>query len=375
MKIGIDISQVVYQGSGVARFTNDLIRAIVEYDDKNQWFFFFSSLRRNLDQKLIKIIKSKDYQLKVYKYPPSLLSFLWNDLHDLSSKFLSYNFSLTSLDWFITSDWTEPLIKNVNKTTIVHDLVYLRHPETVAKNIIRNQEKRLFWVKKESKVIFTDSFATKQDMIQFLNIDPQRIVVNYPGTKIEKPTERQISNTLKKYKINNQFILNVGKIEPRKNLKRLIEAFNRLNLPTIDLVIVGPTGWEENFDESINRSLNGRIKFLGFVDEKDLSSLYSSCLFFVYPSIWEGFGYPVAEAMRLGIPVITSNTSSLKEIAKDAAFLVNPFNTDEIINALKTMLTDKRLREELTKRGKQRSQIFSWRNYYDRMIKTLVSSK
>src|SRR3990167_4026697 len=165
MKLGIDISQIVYEGSGVARFTNGLLNTILDLDRKNCWFFFFSSLRRNLDQNLEKKIIARGHKLIKWKFPPTALSFLFNDLHNFS-KLFTFNFSLlTSLDWFITSDWTEPPLP-VNKATVVHDLVYLRYPKLVNKNILLTQSKRLNWVKKESKIIFADSNATKQDLIE-----------------------------------------------------------------------------------------------------------------------------------------------------------------------------------------------------------------
>ena len=244
MKVGIDISQIVYEGTGVSRFTKGLVNAILDFDQKNEWTFFFSSFRINLDPVIEQKILAKGHKLIKWKLPPTLLSFLFNKLHYLS-KFLIFNFKfLISLDWFITSDWTEiPL--NIKKAAIVHDLVYLRYPETVDSSILQTQNKRLSWIKKESDIIFADSLSTKSDLNNLLKIDSKKIFVNYPGVEIKRPSKEQINLTLKKYNLNHPFILTVGKLEPRKNIKRVIEAFSTLGDNSLDLVIVGPEGWGE----------------------------------------------------------------------------------------------------------------------------------
>src|SRR3989338_9380400 len=180
VNIGIDISQIVYEGTGVSRFTNGLVNAILDLDRTNRWLFFFSSLRRNLDPEIERKIVQKGHKLLKWRLPPTALSFLLNDLHSFSKLLTSNIKHPTSLDWFITSDWTEPPL-SMNKATIVHDLVYLRYPETVDSKILHNQEKRLTWVKRESRIIFADSQSTKSDLVDLLNFDPKKIYVNFPG--------------------------------------------------------------------------------------------------------------------------------------------------------------------------------------------------
>lgn len=351
MRIGIDISQIVHKGTGVSRFTAGLVKAICEYDKGNEWVFFFSSLRQSLDISIEKLINSKGWKIVKMKLPPTGLSIIWNDLHVLRIEIIT-----GKLDWFISSDWTEPPA-TCKKATIVHDLVYLRYPETVDPLILKTQIKRMAWVSKESDLILADSQATKDDLIELFNLDTKKIVVNYPGIEVEK------SN--KKIGAKKPFILTVGKIEPRKNIGRLIEAFEELNLKNVELLIVGPEGWDQNIKASKS------IRFLGYVSDYELHALYSSCLFFVYPSIWEGFGYPVLEAMSFGTPVATSNTSSLKEIGDNAAILFDPTKVNEIKTALRKLVTDKKLREELSHKGLERAKEFTWKKYYDVMIKAL----
>lgn len=361
MKLGIDISQIVHTGTGVARFTQGLTDAIFQYDHSNEWTFFFSSLRRKIDTTLSDKIENKGYKLTSQKIPPTLLTVLWNNLHMVKIERFTGN-----LDWFITSDWTEPPSSG-NKATIVHDLTFLRYPETVVSSIRSVQEKRLRLVKKESKIIFTDSEATKKDLIDLLEIEPKRIVVNYPGVEVKVPTPEQITQTQFRYKLHNPFVLAVGKVEPRKNLKRLIQAFNELENSSQELVIVGPPGWE-----TIDTPPNDKIRFLGYVNDTDLYALYALATGFIFPSIWEGFGYPAIEAMQLGCPVALSNNSSLGELGKGAALTFDPFDINAIKNALTTLIEDNKLRTHLIAEGKKKAKHFTWEKYYEKMIKTLL---
>ncbi len=361
MKIGIDISQIVYKGTGVARFTEGLVNSILDNDKNNEWIFLFSSLRQDLNKEIEKrIIKSKHKLIKI-KLPPTVLSFLWNELHCYPLEKIVGN-----PDWFISSDWTEPPTKKIRKATIIHDLVFMRHPETVTNKISTNQKQRLSWVNKESQIIFVDSLQTKEDLNAFLKIDGKRVVLNYPGVDIKKPDQGVIKKTTLKYHLNKPFILTVGKIEPRKNFPRLIEAFNEIHQSNLKLLIVGPEGWETL------KTQNKNIQIINQISDEELFSLYNRCLFFICPSIWEGFGYPVVEAMRSGAPVITSNISSLKEIALGAALLVNPLSTEEISQAMIKMISDKQLRKDLSDKGLKRAEQFSWKKYYNNLINSLT---
>lgn len=166
----------------------------------------------------------------------------------------------------------------------------------------------------------------------------------------------------KQYHLPGQFVLSVGTLEPRKNLKRLIDAHAglpdelRVNHP---LVLVGPTGWDS---EGLLRTVSGsdEIHILGRVDDGDLAALYASCTVFCYPSLYEGFGLPVLEAMQSGAPTITSDVSSLPEVAGDGARYVDPRSVDEIRAALRDLLSSPNERAELSRRGRARAATFSW---------------
>lgn len=366
MNIGIDISQIVYKGTGVARFTEGLVHAILEYDTKNNWTFFFSS-RQELPITIESNIESKGQKLIKWPIPPKALSFLWNDLHNITHP-ITYPLS-ANLDWFITSDWTEPSFK-INKATIVHDLVFKKYPKTVHETILKTQEKRLQLVAQESDLIFVDSKSTAKDIKEHYEISDKRVVVNYPGVDVPMEMDSNFIQEIKSnFRIPDEFILTVGKLEPRKNLERLIKAYKLLQkkhakLPA--LVIVGMHGWDTDIEK------HEKIILPGYVNDEILTALYQSALCFAYPSIYEGFGYPVVEAMINKCPVVTSNTSSLTELAaNNSALTFDPLDVEDIAAKLERIITNKTLRKELIEKGLQQSKSFTWKNYVATLIKSL----
>lgn len=175
MKIGIDISQLAYQGTGVSNYLENLVLEMVK-DKNNEYILFFSSFRRNLSEKIISVSSNTNVVIKSFKYPPSFLSLLWNRLHVLPIE----NF-IGDIDFFITSDWTEPPTRKAVKATIVYDLIVYKNPDETEKKIISTQKTKLFWVKKESKIIFCISESTKKDVGQILGVDEKKVKVIYPG--------------------------------------------------------------------------------------------------------------------------------------------------------------------------------------------------
>lgn len=359
MNISIDISQVVYEGTGVGRFTKGLIETILQYDTKNNWTFFFSSFRGKIDNSLLKKIKKSSHRYIHLPFPPSVLSFLWNSLHIIPIETFT-----GPLDVFICSDWTEPP-SHYKKATIVHDFAYLRYPETVHPLILETQKRRMYWVKKESTYIITPSQATQHDVSTFFSIPLNKITPLYSGVTIEEPSKKILADVSKKFNLSRPFILSVGKLEPRKNISRLIDAFSQMKKVGWNLVIVGPQGWDEKSDQKKQDS----ILFTGFVTEIELHALYTLCQFFVYPSLWEGFGYPVIEAMMHRKAVAASNNSSLAELVGGQGILFDPLVIDDISHALLELMDHEDIRSSLAKKGFEYAQQFTWKRYYDGLMK------
>lgn len=173
MKIGIDISQLAYQETGVANYLTELIEYLLILDGKNEFVLFFSSMRRNLKY------TNKKVKIKTFKLPPSLLDLLWNRLHIIPIELF-----IGDIDVFITSDWTEPPTLKAKKATILYDLIVYKYPKETSEKIVSVQKRKLAWVKKESTMIFCISESTKKDAESILKIDSERLRVLYPGVNL-----------------------------------------------------------------------------------------------------------------------------------------------------------------------------------------------
>lgn len=180
MKIGIDISQVVYEGTGVSELVGRLVEQLLRIDSKNEYVLFFSSLRRKFQISNFPTSQAlrgaSNFQIKKFKFPPSLLDFLWNKLHIVPIEWL-----IGDVDVFVTSDWTEPPTIKAKKATILYDLIVYKYPSETDKKIVEVQKRKLKWVKKESDLIFCISQATKKDAMRILGIEEDRLKVIYPG--------------------------------------------------------------------------------------------------------------------------------------------------------------------------------------------------
>ncbi len=179
MKIGIDISQIAYEHSGVAQFTKELIRNLLNKDTKNSYILFGSSLRNKKTlREICQRLDDSNHRsiIKLFSFPQTLLDLLWNRLHIFPIEWL-----IGDVDVFITSDWTEPPTTKAKKATILYDLIVYKTPQETDKKIVDVQKRKLNWVKKESSVILCISEATKKDAMEILGIEERRLRVIYPG--------------------------------------------------------------------------------------------------------------------------------------------------------------------------------------------------
>src|SRR5262249_52695567 len=199
------------------------------------------------------------------------------------------------------------------------------------------------------------------DAVRVLGLDPEKIEVIHSGVgeAFFDPPAREIEHVRSEYRLERPFVLFIGTVEPRKNLDLLLDAFAALPeslRKAHDLVVAGPIGWA---GEKTKARL-GDVRYLGYVPEQDLAPLTGAAAVFAYPSLYEGFGFPVAQAMAAGVPVLTSNVSSLPEVAGDGALLVDPRSLVELRDGLEAMLASETLRLELAARGRKRAEEFRW---------------
>ena len=245
-------------------------------------------------------------------------------------------------------------------TATVHDLTAFLLPELHPRaNLVA--ERSFAELARRADRLIAVSECTRQDAVRVLGIDPGKIATIHSGIAdafFDPPAER-VDEVRKRYGLLRPFVLFVGTIEPRKNLDLLLDAYESLPASTreeVSLVVAGPLGWAP--DRTVARLR--AVRYLGYVAERDLAPLTAAAEAFVYPSLYEGFGFPVAQAMAAGTPVITSNVSSLPEIAGDAALLVDPRSQSELRAALARLLGSEALRNSLRAMGRQQARQFRW---------------
>jgi glycosyltransferase involved in cell wall biosynthesis len=243
----------------------------------------------------------------------------------------------------------------------IHDMSLTRTPEhhTLKKRLLTAS--LVPRVARGARLALTPSLATRRDVIEDLHLPEDRVVsIPYAAAEMFRP----VTGPPAAKGLDKPYFLFVGTIEPRKNLVRLIDAFGAFarDVPAVNLVLAGQRGWkcQEIYARAARPDVAGRILILDYVSEDSLPSLYSHALACVYPSLFEGFGFPVVEAMACGAPVLTSNTTSLGEIGEGAALLIDPLDQTAIEGGLRELVRNQQLREDLRAKGFVRAASFSW---------------
>lgn len=363
MKIGIDVRALLgNRRTGVEEYSLNLLEALFVIDKKNEYILFSSGLQQlhnnnffpnNKWQKLVFSNRALNISYKFFNYPKIDK---WLGEVDV---FFSPNINLTGLS------------KKCRKVITFHDLSFIKYPQFYSL-------KRQLWhsfvnpkkLAREADKIIAISQSTKEDLIELFKIKEEKISVVYSGIGKEfKPIakdDRKIQETKNKYNLPDKFILYLGTLEPRKNIAGLMQSFDLLKQKTknsdIKLVIAGEKGWlyKNIFSEWEKLQYKEDIIFIGFVDVADKPYLYNLAEIFVFPSFYEGFGFPPLEAIACGVPTITSNFSSLPEVVGEGAILVDPYNIDELALIMEEVLADSGLREKLKQRGRAQAAKFSW---------------
>lgn len=282
-------------------------------------------------------------------------------------------------DIFFTPTHYSPRFSPMPTVVSVMDLSFIYFPELFKKrDLFQLKNWTLYSVKKAKKII-TISSSTKNDIIKEYNVPEEKVVVVYPGIKPAVSLSPQVypMNQMKiKYGISGRYVLFVGTLQPRKNISRLIEAFAEVlksEKEELQLVVIGKKGWlfEEILHTPSKLHIEDKVKFLDFVPDEDLAIFYKHAACFVLPSLYEGFGLPVLEAMKYGCPVITSKVSSLPEAGGDAAMYVDPESTEDIASKIKRVLGSEKLREEMIAKGKKQVAKFNWEKTAKETLKIL----
>lgn len=378
MTIGIDIRILGNPvKSGIEEYTENLMPELLKEGKDIQFKLFYSSYRKSLPD--YEWINSPNVKLYKFNYPNN---FLFTSSRFFNRPFLDKMVGGADVfffpHFFISS--LSPICKRV---TTFHDLSYMHFPEhlTLRKKIWHNFQMISEWQAKFSDRIISVSESTKYDLINFYKVDPARIEVIYSGIVTSNiPRTFNVVNFKREKKLPDRFILFLGKIEPRKNITGIIRAFNNLKVnpkyKNVGLVIAGAKGWlYKDIVKEANRSnYREQIIFTDHIRDEERFLYYRAADVFVYPSFFEGFGFPPLEAMGCGTPVITSRNSSLPEVVSSSAITVDPYDINELELWIIKILDDKNLSNLMAKRGAEQASKFNWRDTAVRTLKALVNA-
>lgn len=363
MKIGIDArsTQVVKEKyRGIGRYTINLINALARIDESNQYHLYINGLwpcdigtpadNFCLDSGVAWPLFSRSRFLEWQVRAPA-------DLR--ARKFDVFHFTFSQ---------NVPLLKSGHVVVTVHDLISIIFREHYRHNKLRP----LFdwmWTRatRRADKIIAVSESTKRDIVEYLDVPENKIKVVYEAADpIYGPVAGgEVESAKKRFKINGSYIMYVGGMDPRKNLDGLLNAYGRLPADLNcehKLVVAGRRDqWYPGIEKLITKlGLRERVIFTGFVPDEMLVALYNGASVFVLPSLYEGFGLPLLEAMSCGTPVVCSNAASIPEVVGDAALMVDPRDIDGLATAIERVLTDSELREGLREKGFKRAKSFSW---------------
>jgi len=355
MKIGIDAHAAERDGSGNCTYIRNLIKNLIQIDIQNDYIFYVTDIKHSFYQNFTKVDNLKFKQLPVknpfVRIPLFLAGQTYADALDILH--VQYN---------------APPFHGGKLVVTIHDLGFLFYPESFSKLQVFRLKVLTRMTAGKSYKILTGSNYSKNDIVRTYNLESEKVkVIPHGISSLFKPnlSRETIQTVLDKYNIQGKYILSVGRLNPRKNLDSLVQAYSDLKktkqIPH-SLVIVGQDDYEtRQFMTAVKENdYSQHIIFTGFVPDEELPFLYGGADVFVYPSVFEGVGLPVLEAMKCGVPVVTSNTTSLKEIVGDAGQTVDPLDVGSLSNAIFQLAADENLRNSFVQKGKKRANEFTW---------------
>lgn len=353
MIIGVDGNEAnVKEKVGVSVYTLKLLEYFQKVSSSKKQFLIFLKAKPNLD-----LPPENDF----YKYAIIRGDILWSHtflpLELYKRRILGQNIKM-----FFSPAHYAPRISPIPTIVTIHDLSYFYYPgEFLKKDLYKLKNWTKYSLEKAKKVIAVSN-TTKKDIVKFYNVHEDKIEVVYNGYEKTSPYLPSLNKEEKKGW--SKYILYVGTLQPRKNVDCLIDAYNlfRKQYPEFKLTIVGKKGWlyEHIFKKVEDLKLKKDVNFKGYVSDDELSNLYKNAFCFILPSLYEGFGIPILEAMSMGCPVISSFTSSLPEVGGEACLYFDPKDPNELTEKIFKLVKNRKLRREMINKGKERLRLFSW---------------
>jgi glycosyltransferase involved in cell wall biosynthesis len=361
MRIGFDAKRAFLNSSGLGNYSRNMLNALNIYNPENQYILYSPEIKNELfpNYNQFEIVSPKKSKFKI-------LNSLWRNF------IVSSQLKNQKIDLF--HGLSNELPNGIHKTNVpvvvtVHDLIFLRFPE-----FYKNIDRKIYFNKVKyacasAQKIIAISEQTKEDIIQYFKVNPNKIEVVYQSVSPVFFDRQNPENLRSKYNLHEQFILSVGTHEPRKNQLSVLKAIHDKKLD-IEIVFVGKhTSYTKKLTWFITvNKMEKQVKFLNNLPENDLAGLYQTALMSIYNSFYEGFGLPVIEAMASGCPVITSNVSCLPETAGGAAILCTPTDFEELGNQIKMLIENKDVRDELIQKGTERARLFHPEQFAEKMI-------
>ncbi|MFN3706047.1 MAG: glycosyltransferase family 4 protein [Thermoflexales bacterium] len=376
-QIVLDYTPAIHQSAGIARLTRELARAVLQLNRAHTICLFVMG-RATRATPIDNVINTRQLPLCVSPFSDRWLYRLW----------FRANIPLPVETWaghcdlYHATDFVLPPLRAQTRSVLtIHDLSFERVADAAPPRLLPFLKRVVPQSVKRADHIVADSHATARDLQALYGVPPERISVVHSGVESRFTPysdtlfmQRRRAYVLHKYRLGERpFVLTVGTMQRRKNHLRLVQAFAELVRQwrtDAALVIAGGKGWlyEEVFDAVQQLRLRDRVHFIGFVEEADLPHLYRAAAVFAFPSLYEGFGLPVLEAMACGVPVVTSNTSSLPEVVGDAGLMVDPLDVDAMAEALARAWHDAEWRSQAIRKGIARAQMFTWQRAAEQLL-------
>jgi len=379
MTIGIDIRVLSGRAkSGIEEYTENLLAHMLPLDKSLKFKLFYSSFSQELNS--YDWLLEPNVEVHKFKIPSKVLFFSAN-----AFKLPKIDQLLGGVDVFFSPHFfIAPLSKACKRVTTFHDLSYVQFPEflSVRKNIWHNFEMKPAKQSRFSDRIIAVSESTKSDLIKIYGIDPAKIEVIHSGVapSIYRPSEEQLQDFKKVNNLPDKFILYLGKFEPRKNIIGIIKAFNIIKsggkFSDLKLILAGSRGWlyKDIFKEFSKSDHKDSIILKDHIIDKERSFYYSLASVFVYPSFFEGFGFPPLEAMVCGIPVITSYNTSLPEVVGRGGILLDPHNINDLASSMAMILDNKELSSQFVSLGIAQAGKFNWHSTAEKTLECLLEA-
>lgn len=360
-RIGINARNILPKKmEGFGHYSFEIIKRLCESHPEHEFVLFFD---RAVDTSL----KFPENAKTVVMFPPSRHPFLWILWFDFS---LPFALRKHKIDLFWSPDGYCSLLTSIPQIITIHDINFEHYPKDIP--WIARSYFQYFFPKFASKAkhILTVSNYSKKDICSTYSIAEQKIsvVYNAPNNSYKPITEEEKLAIKKEFTFNSDYFLFVGSIHPRKNIQRLIDGFAlaQKDIKDLKLVIVGSAMWKDKFI-SIPKEIENDVIFLGHLSLENLTKITASAFALTYVPYFEGFGIPLVEAMKCGVPILTANTTCLPEVAGNSAIYCDPFDTNSIAKGMVELFDNKQLREELSQNGLKRSQEFSWNQSADKV--------